>query len=107
MNLKQILAALALIAALARSGVIYPQTLVVRAVEETTEPGVCALSLYSSEGVVYNKEVDSGEYQIGDMVAAIMYDEGTPDDISDDTVVAMRRSGFSKPVDGISKLVRY
>ena len=91
--MKQLLATLALIAALAQTGVIYPQAMKVQSVEEATN-GTYIVTLCSSAGFLYSVAADSDEMVPGEMMAFIMYNNMTADDITDDAVIAMHFTGF-------------
>ena len=92
--MDKILAVLASLVILARAGIIYPQTLVVDTVEEA-EDGQYAVTLHSSVGFQYGTVTDMDDLIPGDVMAAIMYCNETPDDVRDDTIVTMRYTGFS------------
>ena len=85
---------LAAIVALAASGIIYPQTFLVVDVS----PDNNTLTLVSAARVEYVCAVPENTlplYAPGDLVSAVMYNAGTPDDLQDDQVMSIRTSGFS------------
>ena len=87
--MDKILAVLASLVILAKAGIIYPQTLIVDTVQET-EGGHYAVTLHSSANFQYGTVTDPG-----DVMAAVMYCNETPDDVRDDTIATMRYTGFS------------
>ena len=84
----------AAIVALLASGTIYPQTFLIADVS----PDDNTLTLVSAAKVEYVCAVPENtlpNYAPGDLVAAVMYNAGTPDDPQDDQVMAIHASGFS------------
>lgn len=69
----------------------YPQTLLVYALDEEED----IVYLTSFTGLQYAVAVID-DYEVGDIVAAIMYDGATPNDITDDLVHDMRYTGSLK-----------
>ena len=67
-------------------GVIYPQTFEVTKVNE----GTFELTTYT--GHVW-EEPDPEDWCEGDIAAAIMFNNFTPDDITDDPILALRYTG--------------
>ena len=90
--MRQLLACLALIGALVNAQIVYPQTMKVYAVDED-ESGNRTVTLCSSRGLLYGVDTDSNDWKIGELAAVIMYDNMTPNDISDDAVIAVRHTG--------------
>ena len=89
-----LLGILAALTALLASGTIYPQTFLVVDVS----PDDNTLTLVSAARVEYVCAVPENtlpNYAPGDLVSAVMYNAGTPDDPQDDQVMAIRTSGFS------------
>ena len=82
---------LAALTALIASGTIYPQILIVKQSSEES------MILVSGAGVEYSyaatKDTRS-DYLPGDIVAVIMFNAATPDDVTDDEIMALRHSGF-------------
>lgn len=91
--MKQLLACLALIGVLVQAGVVYPQAMKVYAVDEG-ESGNYTLTLLSGDGNLYSVDTDLDDMKIGEMVAVLVYDNMTAGNPLDDTVLAMRRTGF-------------
>lgn len=91
--MKQLLACLALIGVLVQAGVVYPQAMKVYAVDEG-ESGNYTLTLLSGDGNLYGVDTDLSGIKIGETVAVLMYDNMTAGNPLDDTVLAMRRTGF-------------
>ena len=92
--MDKILAVLASLVILAKAGIIYPQTLIVDTVQET-EGGHYAVTLHSSANFQYGTVTDMDDLIPGDVMAAVMYCNETPDDVRDDTIATMRYTGFS------------
>ena len=91
--MKQLLTCLALIGVLVSAGIVYPQTMKVYAVDED-ESGNRTVTLCSSRGLLYGVDIDSDDWEIGELAAVIMYDNMTPDNPLDDEVIAIRHTGF-------------
>ena len=91
--MKQLMAALALIGILVQSEVVYPQAMKVHSVE-AGEDGNYTVTLCSSAGFFYDTVTDLDDVTPGEIMAVLMYDNMTADDIRDDTVIAMRYTGF-------------
>ena len=91
--MKQLLACLALIGVLVQAGVVYPQAMKVYAVDEG-ENGNYTVTLRSGDGNLYGVDMDLDDLKPGEMVAVLMYDNMTAGNPLDDTVLAMRRTGF-------------
>lgn len=85
--MKRILAASALCAVLASSSLFYPSTMVVDSIEGD------AVTLATAAGYLYEM-TGAEDYEIGDVVSAIMYTAGTPG-ITDDAIITARYSGFA------------
>lgn len=68
---------------------IYPQTFIIDEIDEQND----LVYLATFSGFVYIWEgVD--DWQVGDIGAAIMYNNNTPDDITDDYIMVLEYSGF-------------
>ena len=91
--MKQLLACLPLIGILVQAGVVYPQAMKVYAVDEGTD-GSYTVTLLSSDGNMYGLDTNLKDLKLGEMVAVLMYDNMTAGNPQDDTVLAMRRTGF-------------
>ena len=68
---------------------LYSQTFVVIDLETETDTVVCmdaTENLWEFQGIE--------DWQKGDIVSAIMTDNGTPDDVTDDEFVSIRYSGY-------------
>ena len=91
--MKQLLACLALIGILVQAGVVYPQAMKVYAVDEG-ENGNYTLTLLSGDENLYGLDTDLDDMKPGEMVAVLMYDNMTAGNPLDDTVLAVRRTGF-------------
>ena len=91
--MRQLLACLALIGVLVQAEIVYPQAMKVYSVEKG-EDGNYTVTLCSSAGFFYDTVTDLDDVTPGEMMAVLMYDNMTPGDIRDDTVIAMRYTGF-------------
>lgn len=91
--MKQLLACLALIGILVQAGVVYPQAMKVYAVDKDRD-GNCTVTLCSGDGNLYGVDTDFDDLREGEMMAVLMYDNMTAGNAVDDTVIAMRRTGF-------------
>ena len=80
-------AAVILVLQLAASSLIYPQALVVTKVTKNS------VRVRTSTGITYTVKQKPEDYEVGDMVAAIMYTKGTKN-IKDDEVIVMRYTGW-------------
>ena len=84
---------LALIMMLAHAGVIYPQTMVIDTVERVGEYEY-NVTMRTSTGIAYTYTAEDGDIEPGDVMSAIMYNNSTPDDVTDDDILTMRYTGF-------------
>lgn len=91
--MRQLMACLALIGVLVQAGVVYPQAMKVYAVDEGAD-GNRTVTLCSSAGFFYDTVTDLDDVTPGEIMAVLMYDNMTPGDIQDDTVIAMHCTGF-------------
>lgn len=80
-------AAVILVLQLAASSLIYPQALVVTKVTKNS------VRVRTSTGITYTVKQKPEDYEVGDMVAAIMYTKGTKN-VKDDEVIVMRYTGW-------------
>ena len=80
-------AAVVLVLQLAASSLIYPQALVVTKVTKNS------VRVRTSTGITYTVKQKPEDYEVGDMVAAIMYTNGTKN-FKDDEVIVMRYTGW-------------
>ena len=87
--MRDLTVAIAIAAWLIMSGILYPKVLIVKEVSETD-----GLTLVSNEGCDY-LYTGSGDddYIVGDVVAAVMYNSGTADDVRDDKVIKICPAG--------------
>ena len=85
--MKKMLAMAAAVGTLASAGLIYPQTMAVEKIENGKA------ELRTATGYAYTIEVE--DYDEGDLVACIVFSNGTAD-IADDQIIAARYSGFRK-----------
>ena len=76
-----------LVLQLAASSLIYPQALVVTKVTKNS------VRVRTSTGITYTVKQKPEDYEVGDMVAAIMYTKGTKN-VKDDEVIVMRYTGW-------------
>ena len=53
------------------------------------------VTMETATGYVYEM-TGAEDYETGDLVALIMDDNGTPNDITDDIIITARYSGFTK-----------
>ncbi len=79
-------AALATAAALA-TGTLYPATM------EITNISDNVVTMETATGHIFEMSGPE-DYEIGDLVSLVMDDNGTPDDITDDSIISARYSGF-------------
>ena len=86
---------LSLIMMLANAGTIYPQTMVVDTVERVGEYEY-NVTMRTSTGIAYTYTAEDGDIEPGDVMSAIMYNSGTPLDVTDDDILFTRYSGFSQ-----------
>ena len=96
--MKKNIAAIITAAGLAAAGTIYPTTCIIT--ECDTQNDIVTMStgtgfLYQFEGVEDNFE--------GDLISCIMFDNFTPDDITDDIIISYRYSGYTELFDEIIK----
>ncbi|MBR0280021.1 MAG: hypothetical protein IJQ81_00330 [Oscillibacter sp.] len=91
--MRQLLACLALIGILVKAEIVYPQAMKVHSVEKGEDKNY-TVTLCSSAGFFYDTVTDLDDITPGEMMAVLMYDSMTPGDILDDTVIAMRHTGF-------------
>ena len=91
--MRQLMACLALIGVLVQAEIVYPQAMKVHSVEKGGD-GNYTVTLCSSAGFFYDTVTDLDDVTPGEMMAVLMYDNTTPDDIRDDAVIAMRYTGF-------------
>lgn len=86
-NLKVTAGAFALASVLAASRLIYPATM------EVINISGDVVTMETATGHIY--EMDGAEdWQEGDLAALIMWNNGTPDNVEDDIILAARYSGF-------------
>lgn len=71
---------------------LYPQGMTITALDTTT--GGYKVTAETSEGYAYVFVTDIGDYGVGDHIAVIMDDNGTPHDIGDDRVIDSRYTGL-------------
>lgn len=88
--MKKIVLALAVVAAMAASGAIYPQALEVVNIDRAADVVV----LETASGFAYELE-GAEDYAVGDVVAAIMWNSGT-ENIADDEIIVAQYTGFYK-----------
>ena len=82
-----IASAFALAVALAGAELIYPASMVV------TDVRGDVVTMETATGHIY--EMDGAEdWSPGDLAALIMWNNGTPDDVTDDVIISARYSGF-------------
>lgn len=91
--MRQLMACLTLISVLVQASIVYPQTMKVYAVDEGKD-GNHTVTLIAADGNLYCVDTDLNDLKTGEMIAVLMYDNMTPGDIRDDTVISMRRTGF-------------
>lgn len=70
-----------------QSGTVYPAAL---QVTDTADGIRCV----TSTGIEYHIAADAEDIHPGDLLAVVMHDSGTPDDVHDDTVLLYRYSGY-------------
>lgn len=71
---------------------IYPQGMTITALDATT--GGYKVTAETAEGYTYVFVTDAEDYGVGDHIAVIMDDNGTPHDIGDDHVIDSRYTGL-------------
>ena len=84
--MRRLAASLGAVILLIAQGIIYPQTFEVTKVNDDT------FELTTYTGHVW-EEPDPEDWAEGDLAAAIMYNSLTPDDITDDVILALRYTG--------------
>lgn len=67
----------------------YPQTFIVSEIDQDND----IIYLETFSGMVYTWE-GSEDWEVNDIAAAIMNDNGTPDNITDDTIEVLRYTGY-------------
>lgn len=92
--MKQLFAVLSLIGILIESGAVYPQAMKVHSVDG--ESGNYTVTIQSADGHLYGIDGVSGDIEPDEIVAVVMYDNGSANDPTDDIVIAMRRTGLPK-----------
>lgn len=83
--MKKLAAALAIATALINTGHIYPQTVII------TDTADNLVTVQTSQGISYQFE-GAEDYEAGDLVSVIMFDNGTQD-IRDDIILSHRYAG--------------
>lgn len=71
---------------------LYPQGMTITALDATTDG--YKVTAETAEGYVYAFITDIDDYGVGDHIAVIMDNNGTPQDISDDHVIDSRYTGL-------------
>ena len=90
--MKKLIATLSVAMLLITKGNIYPQSFVVTEVD--TLPDYSAvLIMESRDGNIWQVDGD-GDCEPGQILNAIMFDGFTPDDLTDDTILSLRWSGW-------------
>ena len=85
---------------IASTHAIYPQTMIIYDLEvdnkgtETIEDDDGVITLIDGVGFLWKVNEYPEDYNVGDYVAVIMDDNGTPESIYDDIIIDMRASGF-------------
>ena len=93
MNLQQLAAALGIVIMLAESMIAYPQALIIDAVK-ALDADTYEVTLHSASGFPYKTITSMEDLLPGDMMAAVMFNNNTPDDVRDDRILSMRYTGF-------------
>lgn len=88
--MKNLFLALALAAELISGGLIYPATMEVKSNNDGW------IQFETATGHVYELYEDGTDWEPGDLAAVILYSNGTPDDVTDDYMLAARYSGFRR-----------
>lgn len=94
--MKRKIALISIVASLAASWTIYPQTMIVTDIDEQNDIvtiSTCTGFEYQFEGVE--------DYFTGDLVSCIMYNNGTQN-IKDDIIISQRYSGVTRFYDKIT-----
>lgn len=86
--MKNLLAALGIVSALATSGLIYPTAMTVTDLDYSAD----IVTMETSTGFVYEM-YGCEDYAPGDIVALVMWSNGT-DVITDDIIITARYSGY-------------
>ena len=81
------LTALATAAAIAATSAFYPATM------EITNISGDVVTMETATGHIYEM-TGAEDYMTGDLVSLIMDDNGTPDDVTDDSIVTARYAGY-------------
>ena len=90
--MKKLIASLSATLLLIAKGSIYPQSFLLTKVE--VQPDYSAvLTMQSRDGNTWKFDGDT-DCEPGQVMAAIMFDGFTPDDLTDDTILSLRWSGW-------------
>lgn len=87
MTMKKTAAVVLTVLHLVTSGLIYPQAMTVTKVNKNS------MKIRTATGITYTVKQDPEDYEVGDIVACIMYTKGTKN-VKDDQVITMRYTGF-------------
>ena len=87
-------ATLTVITAAATAGTIYPTTCI------ATDTSNNIVTMSTASGLEYQFE-GVEDYEPGDLIGCIMFDNFTPDDVTDDVIIAHRYTGTTKFFDEI------
>lgn len=96
--MKKTLAVLLTVASLASAGTIYPTTCIITNCDEQND----TVTINTGTGITYEFE-GVEDYNQGDLVSCIMFDNFTPDDIRDDVIIAKRYGGSFELFESITK----
>ncbi len=91
---RKLIATIATVAALTASNTIYPTTAVITDINEQND----IVTMSTASGLVYQFE-GIEDYYTGDLVACLMFDNGTPDNVRDDIILSHRYTGTTKLFD--------
>lgn len=80
-------AAVAMVLHLVASSLIYPQAMVITKISKNS------MKIRTATGITYTVKQKPEDYEVGDMVAVIMYTKGTKN-VKDDEVIVMRYTGW-------------
>ncbi len=92
--MRNITATIAALTALAAAGTIYPITMI------ATDTSNNTVTMTTAAGMTYQFE-GVEDYEAGDLIACIMFDNFTPDDVTDDIIISHRYTGATKHFDEI------
>ena len=73
-------------------GCIYPATMQLVSIERREYGDLLTFS--TGSGMLFQLSDWAEDWDVGDLASMIMYDNGTPNDITDDAIVSVRYAGY-------------